>query len=147
MALFGNKPVGKEDTSHLQSSNIIGKGTKITGDIETQGNFRIDGSLIGNIRSKSKVILGQGSFVEGNIFAQNAEIEGEIKGKLEIADVLILHPTAVVHGDIITGKLIVMSGARFNGLCQMNNQQGASGNNVLNNKNGVKIESQAKATV
>lgn len=145
MALFGNKPAEKEDIKHLQSSNIIGKGTKITGDIDTQGNFRIDGSLIGNIRSKSKVILGQGSVLDGNVFAQNAEIEGEVKGKLEIADVLILHPTAVVNGDIVTGKLIVMSGAKFNGLCQMGSQQATSSQNVL--KNGTKVELQAKASV
>ena len=54
-----------------------------------------------------------------------AEIEGEIKGTLEITDVLTLHPTAIVNGDIITGKLVVQAGAKFNGACKM----GAAANN------------------
>ena len=70
-------------------------------------------------KSKSKVVLGESSHVDGNIIAQNAEIEGEVKGKVETSDVLALKATAIVHGDIITGKLIVDSGAKFNGSCKM----------------------------
>ncbi len=118
MSLFGNKPE-KETEQVSNERNIIGKGTTITGNIETFGNIRIDGRLNGNIKSKSKVALGQGSTVEGNILAQNAEIEGEVIGKLEVSDILILHPTAVIQGDIITAKLVIKSGAVFNGSCQM----------------------------
>lgn len=136
MSLFGNKADQKEGVQYTDERNIIGKGTTIKGDIETYGNIRIDGKLTGDIRSKSKVILGNGSLVEGNIYSQNAEIEGEIVGTLEIADTLILHPSAVVNGDIITGKLIVNAGARFNGNCQMGEQK----NGQLNGKNGLKVE-------
>lgn len=128
MSLFGNKTDKHQDVQ-MSQSNIIGKGTTIIGDIETFGNIRIDGRLIGNIRSKSKVALGMGSYVEGNIFAQNAEIEGEIRGKLEITDQLMLHPTAVIQGDIITGKLVVHAGAKFDGTCKM----GASAANAQQN--------------
>lgn len=100
-------------------SNIIGKGTSIVGDIETAGNIRYDGKLKGNIRSKSKVVLGNGSHVEGNIYAQNAEIEGEVIGTIEIVDVLVLKASAVIVGDIHTARLVVESGAKFNGSCKM----------------------------
>jgi cytoskeletal protein CcmA (bactofilin family) len=83
------------------------------------GNIRIDGKVFGNIKSKSKVALGDGSLVEGNVISQNAEVSGEVKGRLEIAEVLILKPSAVINGDIFTGKLIVETGAVFNGGCQM----------------------------
>ncbi len=101
------------------SSNVIGKGTVLEGNIETFGNIRIEGKVIGNIKSKSKIALGNSSHVEGNISAQNADIEGEVKGKLEISEMLVLKSTAVVHGDIITGKLVVEPGAVFNGSCKM----------------------------
>ena len=51
--------------------------------------------------------------------AQNAEVAGEVKGTVEISDLLLLKPSAVIHGDIITNKLIVESGATFNGGCKM----------------------------
>src|SRR6478752_5087294 len=101
------------------SSNVIGKGTVLEGNIETFGNIRIEGKVIGNIKSKSKIALGNSSHVEGNISAQNADIEGEVKGKLEISEMLVLKSTSVVHGDIITGKLVVEPGAVFNGTCKM----------------------------
>jgi cytoskeletal protein CcmA (bactofilin family) len=57
--------------------------------------------------------------VQGNIIAQNADIEGEVKGKIEISELLVLKATAVVNGDIITGKMVVESGAVFTGTCKM----------------------------
>lgn len=117
--MFTSKQDHKVAEQISNSSNIIGKGTILEGNIETFGNIRIEGKIIGNIKTKSKVALGQSSQVEGNILAQNAEVEGELKGNIEITDILILKPTATVHGDIITNKLIVESGATFNGRCKM----------------------------
>lgn len=118
MALFGNKSEKPLETEAKQS-NIIGKGTVIKGDIEAYGVIRIDGKVIGNIKSKSKVFLGNGSQVEGNLLAQNAEVEGEVSGDVKITETLTLKPTAVVHGNIFTAKLVVDSGAIFNGRCTM----------------------------
>ena len=101
------------------STNQIGKGTILEGNIESFGNIRIEGKVIGNIKSKSKIALGQSSYVDGNIISQNAEIEGEVKGKVQISDLLVLKKTAVVGGDIIANKLLVESGATFNGSCKM----------------------------
>jgi cytoskeletal protein CcmA (bactofilin family) len=103
------------------SSNVIGKGTVLEGNIETHGNIRIEGKIIGNIKSKSKIALGNSSHIEGNVTAQNADIEGEVKGKVEISELLVLKSTAVITGDIITGKLVVEPGATFNGSCKMGN--------------------------
>lgn len=117
--MFASKEDHKVAEEISNSSNIIGKGTILEGNIETFGNIRIEGKVIGNIKTKSKVALGQSSHVEGNILAQNAEVAGEVKGRIEVTDILILKPTAVIHGDIITNKIIVESGATFNGGCKM----------------------------
>jgi cytoskeletal protein CcmA (bactofilin family) len=101
------------------SSNTIGKGTTIEGNLETYGNIRVDGRVVGNIITKSKLVLGQSSYVDGNVLAQNAEVLGEVRGKIEVTDLLTLKPSAVIHGDIVTNKLIVETGAKFNGGCKM----------------------------
>lgn len=110
------KRVAEEISS---SSNTIGKGTVLEGNIETYGNIRVEGKVIGNVKSKSKVALGTSSHVQGNIIAQNADIEGEVKGRLEVSELLVLKATAIINGDIITGKLVVEPGAAFNGTCKM----------------------------
>ncbi len=119
------------------SSNVIGKGTVLEGNIETYGNIRIEGKIIGNIKSKSKIALGGSSHVEGNITAQNADIEGEVRGKVDISEMLVLKSTAVVHGDISTGKLVVEPGAVFNGSCKM----GAAVKDIKMGENGVRSTS------
>jgi cytoskeletal protein CcmA (bactofilin family) len=103
----------------VNSSNTIGKGTLLEGNVEAYGNIRIEGKVVGNIKSKQKVALGHQSHVQGNILAQNADIEGEVKGRLEVSELLVLKATAVINGDILTGKMVVEPGAVFNGTCKM----------------------------
>lgn len=117
--MFTTKEEKKAADEITNSSNVIGKGTVLEGNIETAGNIRIEGKIIGNLKSKSKVALGHSSLVDGNVTAQNADVEGTVKGKVEIADMLVLKSTATVHGDISTGKLVVEPGAVFNGTCKM----------------------------
>ncbi|MEM8894528.1 MAG: polymer-forming cytoskeletal protein [Bacteroidota bacterium] len=101
------------------SSNIFGKGTVLTGNLETYGNIRVEGKIIGDLKTKSKAVLGHSSNIDGNILAQNAEIAGQVTGTVEVSELLILKPSAVINGDIITNKMIVESGATFNGGCKM----------------------------
>src|SRR5688500_19843863 len=95
------------------STNTIGKGTYLEGNIETHGNIRIEGKITGNIKSKSKVALGNGSQVQGNILAVKAEIEGEVKAKMEIIELLVWKSTAGINGEILTGKMEVRQVAVF----------------------------------
>jgi cytoskeletal protein CcmA (bactofilin family) len=114
-----NKDENKVAEEISNSSNIIGKGTMVEGSLETFGNIRIEGQVIGNVKTKSKIALGQSSKVDGNILAQNAEVAGEVIGKIETTELLLLKPSAIINGDIVTNKLIVESGATFNGGCKM----------------------------
>ena len=117
--MLNSKKDHKEAQEISTSTNNIGKGTIVEGTIETFGNIRIEGKVIGDIKTKSKVVLGHSAYVEGNILAQNADVEGELKGNIEISDILTLKASSVINGDIKTNKLIVESGAAFNGGCKM----------------------------
>lgn len=117
--MFTSKEEKRVAEEISNSSNTIGKGTYLEGNVETYGNIRIEGKVTGNVKSKSKVALGNSSYVNGNIVSQNADIEGEVKGKVEVSELLVLKATAVVNGDIVTGKLVVEPGAIFNGTCRM----------------------------
>jgi cytoskeletal protein CcmA (bactofilin family) len=131
--MFSSKEEKKVAEEISNSSNNIGKGTVLEGNVETYGNIRIEGKVVGNVKSKSKVALGKSAVIEGNILALNADVEGEVKGKMEISDVLVLKSTARIHGEIVTGKLIVESGAVFNGGCKM----GAPAREIKMSDNGL----------
>ena len=101
------------------SINLIGAGTAVEGDIKSNGDIRIDGTVIGNIISKSKVVVGATGSIDGNVTSQNADVSGKIKGKVTVNELLFLKSSANISGDIITGKLVVEVGASFTGTCNM----------------------------
>jgi len=115
---FNNREQKNEEELN-GARNIIGKRTTLQGDLETLGNIRLEGKMIGNIKTKLKLIVGHSSEVEGSVIAQNVDVEGQITGNIEVSEVLTLKSTAVINGDIMTNKLVVETGAVFNGGCKM----------------------------
>ena len=111
--------MAKNNESDSQSVNLIGVGTTIEGDITTNGDMRIDGSLTGSINVKGKLVIGVSGFVEGEIICQNADISGTIKGKIGVAELLALKASSKLSGDIITNKIAIEPGATFTGTCSM----------------------------
>lgn len=109
------------EQDELSGINIIAAGTTLSGDITTTGDCRIDGMVKGNIRSKSKVFVGQSGHVEGEIFCQSIEIEGKVRATINVSELLSLKSTAVLMGNIVTGKIAIEPGANFVGNCQMHN--------------------------
>lgn len=118
MAMFNQKNQLKPE-NNPNSLNLINAGTEIRGDIISNGDVRIDGTLRGTVHTKARLVIGQTGIIEGDIKAQNADISGNIKGNISVDDLLSLKSTAKIQGDIITRKLIVETGGEFNGKCQM----------------------------
>lgn len=101
------------------SINLIGIGTVIEGNVICKGDIRVDGQVVGNVSSKSKVVIGSTGHIKGDIYSQNADISGTHFGSCHITDLLFLKSTSKVNGNINTGKLVVESGAVFTGNCNM----------------------------
>ena len=99
--------------------NIITAGTKIKGDITATGDFRLDGTLEGNIQLNGKLVVGDSGVVKGNIMCQNANIIGMVDGNISVKELLALHATARITGDILINKLSIEPGAVFTGRCRM----------------------------
>ncbi len=119
----GKETKGRVAENGNGSINIIGAGTTINGDIESNGDIRIDGTVKGTIISKAKVVIGKSSVIDGDVEAQNADVSGKVNGKLSVAQTLLLKPTSFINGDIVVNKLVVESGAEFNGKCTMLSSQ------------------------
>ena len=99
--------------------NIIGNGTKITGNIETSGDIRIDGVLIGNLSTQGKIVIGATGSIEGEVVCVNSDVSGQLKGKISVKELLSLKATAKIFGDIVTNKLAIEPNAIFTGTCNM----------------------------
>lgn len=102
-----------------KETNVIARGTVIRGDVQSEGDLRIDGEVKGTIRSRSKVIVGQDGFVDGDVECVHAEVLGRVKGSLTVQDHLNLRGNAKMEGDVLTTHLEMEPSVKFNGKCTM----------------------------
>jgi cytoskeletal protein CcmA (bactofilin family) len=101
------------------SASLIGGGTTMKGDITSNGDLRIDGTLVGNIHCTAKVVIGANGSVQGDVNGQTADIMGKVAGTIKVKDLLQLKGGSVVNGNIQAAKLQIEPTANFNGECHM----------------------------
>ena len=109
----------KNKEVEVPSLNLLSAGTVVKGEIRLTGDFRLDGTFIGTINCKGKVVVGPTGNIEGEIICQNADFSGEVKATVKVAELLTLKETARYTGDITTNKLSIEPGAKFSGNCIM----------------------------
>lgn len=102
--------------------NLLGQGTTIKGDIESNGDIRIDGHLIGSLKSNGKVVIGQTGVMEGDLTCKQAEVSGVVKGNITTEELTALKSTSKVEVDLNTKQLLIEVGAQFTGKCVMGQQ-------------------------
>ena len=117
--MFTNKNDSMVKNDFSPAINMIGSGTIITGDIQSKGDIRVDGTLKGSINTEGKVVLGANGTIEGDVVCQDADISGTINAKITVSKLLSLKATARLNGDIVTSKLSIEPGATFTGSCSM----------------------------
>jgi len=99
--------------------NALTAGSKIVGNITADSDFRIDGLIEGDLQCSGKVVIGEAGRVKGTIMCQNAEILGQMEGKINCTQQMSLRSSGKIIGDVQTKTLIVEPGAMFNGTCSM----------------------------
>lgn len=142
--MFGNNKKKEESvstpTSGQKSSgglNSLVAGTTVEGNINADNDFRIDGTLIGNLTGKAKVIIGTEGSVKGEIKCVNAIIEGSFDGVMSVSNQLHIRATADVRGNVQTADLVIESGAKFNTKCSMG-KEGKGNHQQRHSSNGQK---------
>jgi len=117
--MFSENKKEKQMTEGTSSQNIIAQGTKMVGDFNSEGDFRIDGTIEGNIKTSGKVVVGKAGLIKGTLHGTDAYFEGKFSGKLALSGTLTLKSSAHIEGEVVVGKLAVEPGATFNVTCVM----------------------------
>jgi cytoskeletal protein CcmA (bactofilin family) len=125
MAIFGKKSsngsseMAKETPNAQQNRDnvisIIGPGMRITGDCETDGTLRIEGTVEGTVRAGKAVVIGNDGVVQGDVATQDAIIGGRVTGAVIAESRLELQATCVIEGQIRARRIKLDEGGRVNG--------------------------------
>ena len=114
-----NKTDMQQTVTNGNGATLISSGTILKGDISSNSDLRIDGTVIGNINSSAKIIIGNTGVVEGDIAGNQADIVGKVSGNIRAKELLQLRGECVVTGNLFAGKLQIEPTATFNGQCHM----------------------------
>ena len=109
-----------DDNLSQQAETVVGPSVKIQGDLNSEGNIRIEGQVSGKVKTSQSVFVNQGAKIAADVIAGNAVIGGDVQGNLKISGHLILQTTAKITGDVVCSILRVEDGAQFTGKCAMN---------------------------
>ena len=110
------QPVPNTAVSRAPGVSVISKALKITGQLESTEDIRIDGEVEGDVRAVS-VTVGSGAKVKGTVYGNAVELSGTIEGKIE-AEKVVLTSSARMSGDVIHQDIRIESGAFIDGHCR-----------------------------
>ena len=95
------------------TQSVIDPWLTITGNLESQGDVRVEGQVAGDIRC-ANLVIGRDATVSGDIVAEEAIVRGRVKGTIR-ANRVILQDTACVESAIYHKVLSIDEGASFDG--------------------------------
>lgn len=101
---------------------VIGENTEFNGNINAEGNVRIDGQLIGDIKSNGEVFIGSNSTITGDITSSKLTISGVVQGEVKVIGELKITETGKLIGDILVSSFIINNGGTFKGNCSINTE-------------------------
>jgi len=94
----------------------IGKSLRIEGKIVSSESLTIDGHVEGTIEvGDHSLTIGRGAAVTADLTAKNITISGTVEGNVRAHEVLELHESASVDGDITAPRLRMADGAVITG--------------------------------
>lgn len=93
-----------------------------TGDIDTRGGIRIDGSVKGNVRAGGNIDIGPEGFVEGEVTGKDIHVAGRIVGNVNSESMIQLLSGATLTGDLKAVSSSIEKGSYFKGKCIIDEQ-------------------------
>ena len=127
MGLFGKKHPAAEakagqprgPAAPTGALSIIGAGMTVRGDLDANGVVKIEGTVDGNVRAASQVLVARGGSVQGDVDTTEAVVGGTVSGAIRARDRVEIQSGASVNGDITTRRIAVAEGGTLNGLIRM----------------------------
>ena len=126
MALFSSDKKAKEKRENTgfngqfsadENTNgisTISMETTITGTIETNSVFNMEGVLNGDIKGNKLINVGKTGQVKGNITAETVVVDGEVSGEI-VADKVEIGNTGKVYATITSAVFVIQEGGLFEG--------------------------------
>ncbi|CQR85712.1 protein CcmA, bactofilin family [Paracoccus aminovorans] len=118
-------PASAPAARNRTAPSVLSPDLTVTGNIQTQGDIQVEGTVEGDIRAH-QLVVGESATIRGEIVAEEVVVNGRVVGRVRGLKVR-LTATARVEGDIIHKTIAIESGAHFEGSVQRQEDPLANG--------------------
>ena len=95
-------------------TTIVRPGTRVRGDLTTEGDLRVDGNVEGTITLGGELHIGRTGRVDAEVVAARVVVEGELHGRVQATQQVAIAHTGKLVG-VVRGLLTVEEGGIFQG--------------------------------
>jgi cytoskeletal protein CcmA (bactofilin family) len=101
------------------ASTVIGAGITIEGEVATDEDVIVQGTIRGKLTAKESVTIEEGATVEADIEGGAMRVGGTVTGNIHSTDRVDLQPGAKVVGNVKASRITIADGAQFKGNVDM----------------------------
>ncbi len=110
---------GRKQRHNLSIESLVGRNTKVQGDVDFSGGLHVDGVVQGNLTAgadtDSRLSISQDGVVEGTVDVPSVILNGTVKGDVISRGRVELGATARVIGNVYYNLIEMAIGAEVNG--------------------------------
>ncbi len=105
---------------NLDEINVFwGKDSLFNGKMTSEGIFRLDGKVEGEISHNGTLIIGETAVIKGKVEVNTLTLNGMLEGEVTAKERLEIHSKGKLYGTISTPILVILDGGIFEGDCRM----------------------------
>jgi cytoskeletal protein CcmA (bactofilin family) len=101
------------------ASTVIGAGITIDGEVTSDEDVIVQGTLRGKLVAKDAVSIEQGAAVEADISGGPVTVAGSVTGNINSSDRVDLQTGGKVIGNVKATRITIADGAQFKGNVDM----------------------------
>lgn len=109
----------KKQFNENKVATIIGPGTSVSGEINSEGTIRIEGEVSGRVKCDDTIVVHEAGRAKADLIAGQIIVSGEVEGNIFAYDRLEVTDSARVIGDITSPRISIAEGVVFEGKCTM----------------------------
>lgn len=109
----------KKQYNENKVATIVGPGTAVSGEINSEGTVRIEGEVSGRVKCDDTIVVHETGRVKADLIAGQVIVSGEVEGNIFAYDRLEVTDHAKVVGDITSPRISLAEGVLFEGKCTM----------------------------
>jgi len=102
-------------STESKTASVFAHDLTVKGDVENQGDLRIEGQLHGNVTGHGTITVAEQGEVHGNVEGRLVVVMGRVEGNVKGVEKVEVLEKSTIKGDVTSARISVEEGASVSG--------------------------------